>query len=72
MDFIRVSSSTVDEIAYDEFSQELHVVFLNDNRYYVYSNVPRHVFQDFTAAPSKGKFIHQVLKADRYPCRRVR
>jgi hypothetical protein len=70
MDWVSVSSETVDQIAYEAPNNELHVRFLG-GRHYAYSNVPESVYQSFLAAPSKGRFVHAVLKDGPYPCRRI-
>ena len=60
-------SSNVREIGYDEAFEELWVVF--DRATYVYSNVSPAVWAEFQYAPSKGRYVNEVLKPG-YPCRR--
>jgi hypothetical protein len=69
MDWISVDSETVERIAHD--GEELHVVFKSGGRHYAYSDVPEAVYLDFLAAPSKGRFVHAVLRDGPYPCRRI-
>lgn len=71
MEFVYVDSSTVDQIAYDQDQLELHVIFKSGGRHYIYSDVPEHVHSDFMNAPSKGGFVHEILKGHGYPCRRA-
>jgi hypothetical protein len=54
-----VSSSNVEQVGYDDQYSELHVRFRNTAQTYVYLSVPRSVFDDLMAAPSKGTFLHQ-------------
>lgn len=60
-EMIYVDSSNVEAIGYDDATQELHVRFLSGG-YYVYSEVPRHVFDDLMSAPSKGSFLNREIK----------
>lgn len=61
------TSTSVDEIGYDDSAQEVWVRF-KSGRLYVYSPVPRLVWDDFVTAPSKGTFLNDVLKIA-YPYR---
>lgn len=70
MDLIYVDSSNVDQIGYDEFEQEAHVIF-KSARHYVYSEVTQEVWERFRDASSKGTFLNQEFKAKGYPCREV-
>jgi hypothetical protein len=56
-----VYSSNVARIGYDERFEEVYVEF-NSGRTYVYSGVPRVVFEDFERAGSKGGFLNEILK----------
>jgi hypothetical protein len=64
-----VQSSNVARIGYEEDAEEVYVEFYNSGTY-VYSGVPPIVFEDFERAPSKGKFVNEVLKP-RYACHRL-
>ena len=57
-----VDSSNIESIGYDEDAQELHVQFLSTGLY-VYSGVPREVFDGFMNASSKGSFLNREIKA---------
>jgi len=58
-----VQSSNVEQVGYDEPNQELHVKFLNNNIVYIYIGVPEYVFDEFLAADSKGRYLHQNIKS---------
>lgn len=58
---IYVDSSNIEGIGYDDDRQELHVWFLSGS-YYVYGEVPRHIFDDFINASSKGSFLNREVK----------
>lgn len=64
-----VRSSSIARIGYDESDEELYVEFHNTGTY-VYVNVPPIVFEDLERAPSKGKFVNEVIKP-RYLCHRL-
>lgn len=57
-----VDSSNIEAIGYDDEAMELHVQFLG-GALYTYLDVPREVFDDFMAAPSKGSFLNRVIKS---------
>ena len=65
-----VQSSSVALIGYDESAEELHVRFHDSDITYVYFDVPPIVFENLERAPSKGKFVNNVVKP-RYPCHRL-
>jgi len=58
---IYVDSSNIEGIGYNDETQELHVWFLSSG-YYIYSDVPRQIFDDFINAPSKGSFLNREVK----------
>lgn len=60
-EMIYVDSSNIEAIGYDDASQELHVQFLSGG-YYVYYQVPRQIFDNLMAAPSKGSFLNREVK----------
>ena len=62
-------SESVEEIGYDADGEEVWVRFKRSGLY-VYSGVPSIVWEDFRAAPSKGRFVNEVLKPS-YPYRRA-
>jgi hypothetical protein len=62
-------SSRVQAYQWDEQKQQLRVRFIKYSTPWVYENIDLAVFQMFDAAPSKGRFINQVLNS--YPYRRA-
>jgi hypothetical protein len=69
MDRIPVSSSNIAQIGYEPDFQTLEIQFLTGG-VYQYSGVPPNVFEEFTAASSKGRYFSAYIK-DRYPTTRV-
>lgn len=59
-----VKSTAVQGYTYNPKTQTLSVQFVNGNKSYDYPNVPRDVVEDFGHAPSKGRFVHDVLKPE--------
>lgn len=68
MNLVFVVSSNVSAIGYQDGVIEVH--FRNGSVYH-YLNTTQELFNEFFAAPSKGRFVHQRLK-DKFPTRRVR
>jgi len=60
-EMIPVDSSNIESVGYDIGSRELHVLFLA-NRSYVYSDVPREVYEELLRAPSKGSYLNRAIK----------
>ena len=60
-EMLYVDSSNIEAIGYDDDAQELHVQFLSSG-YYIYHEVPRQIFDDLLAAPSKGSFLNREVK----------
>ena len=65
----RVESSSVAAVGFEPTRNELTVRFVSGESY-VYSMVPRAVFDALLEAASKGRFVNQSLKP-RYPVRKV-
>ena len=63
----RLSSSVIDRIAYDEDENVLSIWFRETGRY-IYSDVPRAIFDGLCRAPSAGRYFHDCIKR-RFPCR---
>ncbi len=57
-----VSSSAVDKVSYNPKTNDLTIKFRNNNKNYVYPDVPQEVFTEFMDAPSKGRYVNQVIK----------
>lgn len=68
-EMIKVSSSNVDEIGYDEQNQIVYVRFLNGSLY-IYKGVPKHEFEGLKNAPSIGSYLHRNFK-NVYPYERI-
>ena len=64
IDWIPLSSTRITDYAYDDEEARVLVRFTNGTCW-EYRGVPAGVWADFQAAPSKGRFISQVL--DAYP-----
>ena len=62
-DMTYVDSSNIEAIGYDDGNQELHVQFLSSG-VYIYSDVPREIFDDLMNAPSKGSFLNREVKGN--------
>jgi hypothetical protein len=61
MERIKVLSPNVASIGYDATRKTLEVEYLNGELYQFY-HVPRTIYDDLMAAPSKGQFIREILK----------
>lgn len=68
MELLLVESSMIGAVAYDPPVRELIVIF-HTGQTYVYSNVPREVYEGLLAADSKGTFMRQSV-IDQFPYRR--
>lgn len=64
-----VSSSMIAAVGYDDEFEDLHVEFVKSGTY-VYSGVPRAVYEDLLHASSIGNYVNQVLIPS-YPYRRL-
>ena len=56
-----VSSSTIEEVGYDEAGEKLWVRF-KDVGLYAYSDVPKEVFEEMLSCRSAGRYFHQNIK----------
>lgn len=63
----RLSSSVIARVAYDEEQRALSIWFRETGRY-VYSDVPRAMYEALCKAPSAGRFYNACIK-HRFPCR---
>jgi hypothetical protein len=62
-EMIAVASTNIHQVGYVAAKRELYVQFKSSpDRVYVYEDVPRTVFDDLLAAPSKGTFVNQQIK----------
>ncbi len=60
MEMFPVASSRITEMGYDSETASVYVRF-TDGTAWCYRNVPEEVWNQFVSAPSKGRFINQVL-----------
>ena len=63
----RLSSSVIERILYDEEASSLSIWFRETGRY-IYSNVPRAIYDGLCRAPSAGGYFNRCIKR-RFPCR---
>lgn len=61
VDMIPVASSNIEAIGYAVDFRRLYVRF-GDGAEYSYDSVPRAVYEAFLAAPSKGRFLWDVVR----------
>lgn len=60
---VPVSSSNIASLGYGEEAEVLEVHFLTGETYQ-YEGVPKEVYEEFLAAPSKGKFFHASVREE--------
>lgn len=60
-EMIFVDSSSIEAFGYDNDTMELHVSFLS-GAYYIYSGVPREIFDSLRNVQSKGSFLERGIK----------
>lgn len=65
--WVQVESSAIRQIGYDKKTRRMYIDFRNSLPRYEYCDVPEHIFHDFVAASSVGRFFHYYIK-DKYPC----
>jgi hypothetical protein len=63
----RLSSSVIERIVYDEEAGALSICFRETGRY-LYSGVPRAIYEGLKKAPSPGRYFNECIKR-RFPCR---
>jgi hypothetical protein len=54
-------STAIRFISYDEVTQRLSVIFVTGRRY-LYERVPRHIYDAFVQAPSRGTFFNTEIR----------
>lgn len=64
-----LASSNIVSAGYDPSSETLEIEFMSGSVYQYY-NVPQSIYEQFLAAPSKGRFLSSQIK-DRFPYARV-
>lgn len=63
----RLNSSMIDRIVFDDEAETLVISFKQSGRY-VYSGVPRAIYDALGKAASAGAYFNQCIKG-RFPCR---
>lgn len=63
----RLNSSVIERILYDEEERDLSIWFRETGRY-IYSDVPRAIYDGLCRAPSAGRYFNACIKR-RFPCR---
>ena len=58
---VGVESSAIQAYTYDNKSGDLYITFKGNGKEYKYPNVPIDVVKDLGNAPSKGRFVNQVI-----------
>ena len=71
MKYVRVSSSNIESVGYEEDSQTLGVCFKGGGEYH-YLEVPRRVYDDLLSASSVGRFFDSHIKKAGYPYKKIR
>ena len=66
---VRVDSTTLAAVAYDDRRAKLQVDFRDGTRY-AYSGVSPELFRDLLCAASKGSFFNRYLRG-RFPCAKL-
>lgn len=66
MEMIKVSSSAISAIGYDENLKRMKITF-KQGKTYDYCGVPKNVFEKFKSASSLGRYYDQYIK-DNYNC----
>lgn len=66
MEMIRVNSTAIVAMGYDEISMRMKITFQQGHTY-DFCRVPKHIFEGFLHASSKGNYYNLHIK-DRYQC----
>lgn len=69
MEYIKVKSSNVDRVGYNNETKELHVIFLTGAEY-KYIGVPESEYLNLVGAESVGKYLNGQIKPV-YPVEKV-
>jgi KTSC domain len=63
----RLASSMIERVQYDEDARELMICFRTGRRY-IYSAVPRAIFEALRSAGSAGRVFNLFIRG-KFPCR---
>ncbi len=66
---IEVDSKNIDSVLYNPEAQTLDVRFSKGGEYR-YTNVDRDIYITFLESPSKGSYLHKVIKQS-CPCEKI-
>jgi uncharacterized protein len=55
-------SSNIEQFAYDDTAEELHIIFRSNQSHYMYQSVPQEVYEGLLKAESHGKYFHANIK----------
>ncbi len=66
MEMIRVNSSAILAVGYDQRTRQMKITFAQGETY-DFCGVPQHVFDGLLQAPSKGSYYNDFIR-DRYQC----
>lgn len=71
MNYIRVRSSNIEAVGYEDDSQTLGVRFQAGGEYH-YSGVTQSIYDGLISASSVGRYFDRYVKKAGYPCRKIR
>lgn len=60
MERVKIESSNIESVGYDDESKVLELEFKNGN-VYTYFDVPRTIYLDFLTSESAGRFAHKYI-----------
>jgi KTSC domain len=66
VNMIRVRSSAISAVGYDEQTMRMKITFQQGHTY-DFCGVPKHIFEGLLRAASAGTYYNQYIK-DRYQC----
>jgi hypothetical protein len=66
-----VQSSVLKAVGYDEDKAQLKIEFKESGEAYLYSLVPRQVYEELMEAESKGQFFEKWVRSKPYPFEQV-
>lgn len=69
VDVIRVESTSLQAVGYDEATRVLYVQF-RAGGIYAYQAVPASIYNDLLRAPSVGRFFNEMIR-DRFPFQEI-
>jgi hypothetical protein len=62
MEFVKVNSSCIDKLKFDNNSNSLIVKFHSGDEFYLFEDVPFHEYNELVIASSVGKYFHDNIK----------